>query len=62
MRLNGNSRRFMASGLVLFRTFGGAQLSPRLGDADLAVVSSVATKEATHDNVQSSDTSSVHQR
>jgi hypothetical protein len=25
---------------------GGAQLSPRLGDADLAVVSSVATKEA----------------
>ena len=28
------------------RLFGGAQLSPRLGDADLAVVSSVATKEA----------------
>jgi hypothetical protein len=53
----------MASDLVLLsRLFGGAQLSPRLGDADLAVVSSVATKEATHDNAQSSDTSSVHQR
>jgi hypothetical protein len=37
-------------------------LSPGLGDADLAVVSSVASKGGHHDNAQSSDTSSVHQR